>query len=580
MAAGYWAQVRPERDVVLGDRYVLSDRIAVGAMGEVWAAKDTVLGRPVAVKILKPELRTASTFLARFRAEARHAGGLSHPGIATVYDYGETGDLAFLVMELVRGRPLSEMMAEPGALGAADKLSILAQTAEALVPAHAAGVVHRDIKPGNLMVRPDGTVKVTDFGIARALASASLTDTGQMLGTPTYLSPEQAVGGQVTGASDIYSLGVVAYELFAGHPPFERDTPLALALAHVNDPPPPLPEAVPAGVADLIIAALEKEPSRRPASATAFAALLRRELAAMQPATTSARHDRPTSIAAISWPSPTGPAVTPARAARPPVAARRRRRRPSYVPVVAFVGLLLLSGVTLWAATRSGSPDEATFEAPVTSTVPDPLVASESPVPGAAATTVPSGAVPTATTIPSPSDPVSSEPAAPPPPATRPPATQSPATQPPATQPPATEPPATQPPTTEAPTTVAPPAGRTAPLVPAAPGAEVTEGEAVAFIVDYYDRIAAGDYDNTWESLSQEFRDARNLTFERYVGYWKTNALEVGEVTFVPGPGPDQGRVRFAARYITPTRVVDQTDEITLRRLSDGRLIITQQRRM
>src|SRR5690606_13489619 len=179
--------------------------------------------------------------------------------------------LAFLVMELVRGRPLSALMVEQPALPTMTKLSILGQAAEGLHAAHEAGVVHRDVKPGNLMVRDDGTVKVTDFGIARALTSAPLTEHGQMIGTPAYVSPEQARGDQVTGASDIYSLGVVAYEMFAGHPPFERDTPLAIALAHVNEPPPPLPETVPRRVAELIESALSKDPSMRPASAADFA---------------------------------------------------------------------------------------------------------------------------------------------------------------------------------------------------------------------------------------------------------------------------------------------------------------------
>jgi eukaryotic-like serine/threonine-protein kinase len=217
--------VNPEPDVVLGRRYALVRRIAVGGMGEVWEATDTLLGRQVAVKIMKEEFRTAPTFLARFRAEARHAGQLNHPGIAAVYDYGETDAAAFLVMELVSGRPLSELMVQQPALSAPAKLSILAQVADALQAAHEAGVVHRDVKPGNLMVRPDGTVKVTDFGIARALTSAPLTDHGQMIGTPAYVSPEQATGEPVTGSSDVYSLGVVAYELFAGRPPFDRDTP-------------------------------------------------------------------------------------------------------------------------------------------------------------------------------------------------------------------------------------------------------------------------------------------------------------------------------------------------------------------
>ena len=163
-------------------------------MGAVWEATDQLLFRTVAVKILKDELRTTPAFIARFRAEARHAAGLSHPGIATVYDYGETSDVAYLVMEMVPGQTLSELLVGQPELSTKTKLSILVQAAQALRAAHLAGVIHRDAKPGNLMVGPDGTVKVTDFGIARAIGAASLTDTGQVMGTAHYMSPEQATG--------------------------------------------------------------------------------------------------------------------------------------------------------------------------------------------------------------------------------------------------------------------------------------------------------------------------------------------------------------------------------------------------
>ena len=178
------------------------------------------------MKILKDELRTTPAFIERFRAEARHAAGLSHPGIATVYDYGETDEVAYLVMELVPGQTLSELLVDQPALPTATKLSILSQTADALHAAHRAGVIHRDVKPANLIVGPDGTVKVTDFGIARAIGAAPLTEAGQVIGTAHYMSPEQATGNQATSASDIYSLGVIAYEMFAGRRPFEADTPL------------------------------------------------------------------------------------------------------------------------------------------------------------------------------------------------------------------------------------------------------------------------------------------------------------------------------------------------------------------
>src|SRR3954454_19990565 len=203
-------------ELTIADRYTLVQRIAVGGMGEVWRARDVLLDRYVAVKVLKAEYATDPSFLARFRNEARHTAALSHPGIANVFDYGEIGDMAYLVMELVAGDPLSTLLAREGRLDPARSLDIVGQTGLALQAAHDAGVVHRDVKPGNLLVRPDGVVKVTDFGIARATDAAPLTQTGLLIGTAAYLSPEQAGGKPATPASDIYSLGVVAYECLTG----------------------------------------------------------------------------------------------------------------------------------------------------------------------------------------------------------------------------------------------------------------------------------------------------------------------------------------------------------------------------
>jgi beta-lactam-binding protein with PASTA domain len=260
-------------DGLLAGRYRLDERIAVGGMGEVWRGEDTVLGRTVAVKCLKPEYVHDPEFRERFRAEARHAAGLSHPGIASVYDYGEQVEpdvAAWLVMELVDGEPLSALLHRGGRLAPARTLDIVGQVASALEAAHVAGVVHRDVKPGNLLVRPDGVVKVTDFGIARATDAVPLTRTGTVVGTAYYLSPEQASGGPVTPASDVYSLGVVAYECLAGVRPFPGDNPLAVATAHLRSAPPPLPADVPAGVRELVLRAMDKDPARRPAGAAAL----------------------------------------------------------------------------------------------------------------------------------------------------------------------------------------------------------------------------------------------------------------------------------------------------------------------
>jgi serine/threonine-protein kinase len=257
-------------DYVLDDRYLLVERIATGGMGEVWRGSDQLLGRPVAIKMLAAVHAGDEQFRARFRAEARYASSLSHSGITRVFDYGEESPLGgpYLVMELVDGQPLSEILERYGRLDPYVVLDIVAQAARALDAAHRAGIVHRDIKPGNLLITADGTTKITDFGIAKASApDMNLTATGIVMGTALYVSPEQATGAPLAGASDVYSLGVVAYECLAGDPPFIADQPLAIAIMHKHDPVPPLPPDVPRPIADLVYAMLAKEPRDRPESA-------------------------------------------------------------------------------------------------------------------------------------------------------------------------------------------------------------------------------------------------------------------------------------------------------------------------
>jgi len=236
-------------------------------MGEVWKAKDLILGRIVAIKVLKEEYTGDPGFLQRFRAEARHTALLNHVGIANVFDYGEEEGSAYLVMELVPGQPLSSIIEHEQVLSPDRTLSMMAQTARALAVAHAQGLVHRDIKPGNLLITPDGRVKVTDFGIARLADQVPLTQTGQVMGTAQYLAPEQATGQTATGASDIYSLGVIGYECLTGHRPFSGESQIAIALAQVNDAPPPLPETLPKPVRALLMSMLAKDPKNRPADA-------------------------------------------------------------------------------------------------------------------------------------------------------------------------------------------------------------------------------------------------------------------------------------------------------------------------
>ncbi|WP_394161208.1 protein kinase domain-containing protein [Galactobacter valiniphilus] len=263
--------MRPTSGISLGGRYRLTDRIAIGGMGEVWKALDDVLGRVVAIKILKEEYTGDPGFLERFRAEARHTALLNNDGIANVFDYGEADGSAYLVMELVPGEPLSTIIERERVLTPDFTLSVIAQTARALSAAHARGLVHRDVKPGNLLIMPNGKVKITDFGIARLADQVPLTATGQVMGTAQYLAPEQATGQTATGQSDLYSLGVIGYECLAGRRPFTGESQIAIALAQVNDRPPALPETLPLPLRALILSMLAKDPADRPANASQLA---------------------------------------------------------------------------------------------------------------------------------------------------------------------------------------------------------------------------------------------------------------------------------------------------------------------
>jgi tRNA A-37 threonylcarbamoyl transferase component Bud32 len=281
-------------DLILGGRYRLVRRIASGGMASVWEAEDSVLHRRVAVKVLSEALAADERFLERFRREARAAAGLSHPNVAGVFDYGEDTPggsgrppaHSFIVMELIEGETLAERLHSEGALPVDDAVRIAGQVAAALQVAHHAGIVHRDVKPGNIMLTATGGVKVMDFGIAAASWAASITTTGATMGTASYVSPEQAAGLRATPPSDIYSLGVVLYEMLTGLPPFTGESPVAVAAAHVSNEPRPvqaLAPHVPAGVAEVCMRALAKDPADRPVSAAEMAAMLHGGAAATIP---------------------------------------------------------------------------------------------------------------------------------------------------------------------------------------------------------------------------------------------------------------------------------------------------------
>jgi eukaryotic-like serine/threonine-protein kinase len=311
----------------IADRYQLDRRIAVGGMGEVWEASDTRLGRSVAVKVLRPELSDDPEFLHRFRIEARTVASLDHSGIAAVHDYGEVEDgdgrTAYLVMELVEGEPLSATLVREGRLPVPRVLDIVEQAAAALDAAHRAGMVHRDVKPGNLLVTPDNVVKITDFGIARATDTVPLTQAGMVVGTAQYFAPEQAEGKATTPASDVYSLGVVAYECLAGRLPFVADSSVAVAVMQIRDAAPPLSDDVPPPVRALIARAMAKDPRQRFATGGEFAAAVRtvREGRPLEDPTVFVSGRPPSATRVMPQPPPMPPMPPMPAPAPPPVAA-------------------------------------------------------------------------------------------------------------------------------------------------------------------------------------------------------------------------------------------------------------------
>jgi serine/threonine-protein kinase len=328
-------------------------------MGQVWRGLDIALHRPVAVKVLRAEYTGDPTFLARFRAEAQHAASISHPNIAAVFDYGEeiaqdgTGEtLAYLVMELVEGEPLSALVAREGPLDTPITLSLLRQTAFGLGEAHRAGMVHRDVKPGNILVRPDGSVKITDFGIAWSARSVALTRTGQVIGTPQYLSPEQAEGLLASPASDVYALGLIGYECLTGRPAFEGDNPVTIALKQVRQDPEPLPGELPEGVRGLIGRALAKDPERRFPDGAAFVGAVD-DLLAGRPVPAAAST---VAVGAVTPKRTPGDGNTLTRSvARPPASPRRGRAAMVLLPLL---GLLVGAGIAvgLVQALSDGTP--------------------------------------------------------------------------------------------------------------------------------------------------------------------------------------------------------------------------------
>ncbi|HVE96195.1 MAG TPA: serine/threonine-protein kinase [Pseudonocardiaceae bacterium] len=386
---------------LLAQRYRLGRRIAIGGMGEVWEAADTRLERRVAVKVLKPELSGDAEFRYRFHTEAMMTASLNHPGIAAVHDYGEMGDDpgsaysgAYLVMELIAGDPLATILMRLPRLPVDRTLDVLEQAAGALQAAHERSLVHRDIKPGNILITAAGTVKLTDFGIARAVDAAPVTRHGMVMGTAHYIAPEQAAGHEAGSASDVYSLAVVGYECLAGRRPFLADNAVTVAMMHIHDRPPPLPPDVPAGVRSLIEAALAKDPRQRYGSGGEFAAAVAAVRAGHRlplPVGMAAKSPARTSVVGIADKAPPPTALLPSAAGTGPYPAagylpqQRSDQRATARIAMGLLGVLalVLSGYLVNDALRSDvtSPDAAAGvgtagigTAPQAPAVPKPVI--------------------------------------------------------------------------------------------------------------------------------------------------------------------------------------------------------------
>lgn len=327
----------------LGDRYDIESPLGHGGMATVFRGSDRVLGRPVAIKVLAERYAGDEKFVTRFKREARAAAGLNHTNIVSVFDTGDTDGRHYIVMEMVEGETLADLLKREGPLSPDRAARISGTIARALEAAHEKGLIHRDVKPGNVMLTRDGDVKVMDFGIARAATDDTLTQTGMVLGTASYLSPEQSRGEPVDHRSDIYSLGCVMYEMLTGRPPFAGDTQVGVAYKHVHErpePPSAVNPAVPAEVEAVVMRALEKDPAARHPSAEAF-----------RDALTSAVTGEPTEPLVGST------AVLP-RSDAEPTQALSHRRPPRRWLAAAVVGLLvIIAGILTVALTGENTPE-------------------------------------------------------------------------------------------------------------------------------------------------------------------------------------------------------------------------------
>jgi serine/threonine-protein kinase len=340
-----------------GRRYRATEKIGSGGMADVYKAVDDVLGRTVAVKVLHPRYASDPNFVARFRQEAQAAANLSHPNIVNMYDWGRDGETYYIVMEYVNGTDLKTLVAQRGPLDPMKAAEYAQQVCAALGVAHGYDIIHRDIKPHNIVLTPDGTIKVMDFGIARA-GNSTMTQTGSVLGTAQYISPEQAQGKPLGPGSDLYSLGVTLYEMVTGKLPFDADTPVATALAQVNeDPIPPrqVRPSIPPALEAVIMRAMRKSPAERYGSAAEMRDDLKRVLAG-QPAVGGAYGGASIDDHTSVLPAVEATSVPRSGVAGPQIRPVPARRNPW--PWIALAAVLLLVGLGVaWALGAFGTGD-------------------------------------------------------------------------------------------------------------------------------------------------------------------------------------------------------------------------------
>jgi eukaryotic-like serine/threonine-protein kinase len=369
---------------VLNGRYEVESRLGEGGMATVFGGSDRLLGRKVAIKVLARQYAKDRTAVERFRREAQAAAGLNHPNVVSVFDTGSDDGVHYIVMERVEGRTLADIIRNEGALAPSRAADIAVGVCRALSSAHEKGMVHRDVKPGNVLLTPQGGVKVADFGIARVASVDTLTATGSVMGTASYLSPEQARGGSIDARSDIYSLGCVLYEMLTGKPPFDGETPLSIAYKHVEEepvPPSSLNPAVPPELEAVVGKAMAKDPDDRYRSAGQMARDLREAspTAPLEP-TAAVAHVERTDVLPVS---PQGPASTEPLPAT--VTRSLRRRWWSFAAVAgALAALALALALTLGrenplvtASPSSSPPGEPTSSPTPTTTTPPPTLSVE-----------------------------------------------------------------------------------------------------------------------------------------------------------------------------------------------------------